>query len=100
VLYNLDIQPRGPLPIRATFAPLWNDLAAAYRRFVSAAPPGARTGLTSFLESVDAYRLYRRAARGFEKLQTRYAENETILRKAQSFRERWRSDADSGLVPN
>jgi hypothetical protein len=77
-------------------------LAAAYREFVGAAPPGARTGLTSFLQTVEAYRIYEMAARAFETLPVSHAENTAILGEARAFRDRWADtlrDNPLGLVP-
>jgi len=99
VIYNLGVQPRPPLPIRATFLPWWDELDAAYLRFRADSSQAARIGLTSFLETVEAYAVYRRAATGFEALTARHAANEAVLRDARSFRERWRGGLAAGLVP-
>ncbi len=100
VLYNLNNRTDAPLPIRATFQPLWNDLASAYRRFLADAPPASRTGLTSFLATVAAYRIYRQAATTFATMQVRHAENAAILRDARAFRDQWRDRTQSGAVPD
>ncbi len=92
VVYNLHSRPGdpgAPLPIRATFLPFWDMLAAAYRHFVGGAPPGSRTGLTSFLQTVEAYRIYAMAASAFEALQAAHPENDMVLREARAFRARW-----------
>ena len=44
VSYNLNNRTGAPLPIRATFQPLWHDLALAYRRFLADAPRRAAPG--------------------------------------------------------
>ena len=105
VVYNLHRrpgEPGAPLPIRATFLPFWDRLAAAYRQFVAAASPGSRTGLTSFLQTVEAYRIYETAARAFDTLRTAHPENSDTLREARAFRTRWADalrDDPLGLVP-
>jgi tRNA(Arg) A34 adenosine deaminase TadA len=92
VLYNLQSRPGEPgasLPIRANFLPVWDALEAAYRRFLDTAPLGGRTGLTSFLQTVEAYRLYTTAAHAFDTLQATHPENAPLLREARVFRARW-----------
>jgi tRNA(Arg) A34 adenosine deaminase TadA len=102
VLYNLG-QPPGsggaPLPVRAAFTPYWDALAAAYTRFVARAAPGARTGLTSFLETVEAYRIYRDAARSFAAMTVQEPANAAALGGARAFRVRWQQHLQSGVAP-
>jgi hypothetical protein len=50
------------------FCPLWDTLAASYADLLAGAAPGNRTDLTSFLQTVAAYRLYRKASTTFESL--------------------------------
>ena len=105
VLYNLHDrtgQAGAPLPIRAAFLPLWEKLAASYRQFANTAPPGSRTGLTSFLQTVEAYRVYAMAARAFEALRAAHPENADILSEARAFRARWADrlrDDPLGIIP-
>jgi tRNA(Arg) A34 adenosine deaminase TadA len=103
VLYNLYRQPGmpGPLvPIRATFLSCWGELASAYQRFVADAAPHSRVGLTSFLETVAAYRIYRKTAAVFAAIQPRYASNATTLAGARAFRDRWRGRLAQGIAPD
>lgn len=93
VLFNLRRQggeAAGTVPIEAGFAPFWAPLAAAYARFQETAPTGARTGLTAFLQTVEAYLVFRAASEGFERMSVSEAGNETLLLGAQAFRSRWR----------
>jgi tRNA(Arg) A34 adenosine deaminase TadA len=104
VLYNLSrLAPKGsdgPLPVRATFAPSWAALAAAYDVFVSGVPEGGRLGVTSFLETVTAYRIFREAAKWFATLRPQFRDNTTILAAARAFRARWQGTVRRGLVPS
>jgi tRNA(Arg) A34 adenosine deaminase TadA len=88
-----------PLTIRATFLPAWDELEDAYRRFAVGAAPSARTGLTFFLETVDAYRIYRNAAVAFAGMVAAHPVNDGILRDAQAFRARWHNKIQAGLRP-
>jgi hypothetical protein len=102
ILFNLRRQPGsggGVLPIRATFLPMWDRLATACRAFVAAVPAGGRTGLTSFLETVAAYEIYRDAAAALAAFQPATPANATTLRAARDFRARWRGSVRLGLVP-
>jgi tRNA(Arg) A34 adenosine deaminase TadA len=101
VLYNLQRSGPGnaPLPIRASFTPWWERLATAYGRFAAEAAQGARTGLTSFLETVEAYLIYRDAAREFATIEVRDPDNAAALLGARAFRERWRSHVGEGVAP-
>jgi tRNA(Arg) A34 adenosine deaminase TadA len=99
VLYNLRHQTGGPLPIRAAFDPVWDELAAAYERFVAGAPAGGRTGLTWFLQTPAAYEIYHQASLRFETMQPAWRENVSILRDAQAFRDRWKNRIEQGLAP-
>lgn len=105
VLYNLHSrpgEPGAPLPVRATFLPFWDMLTAAYRRFLEAAAPGSRTGLTSFLQTVEAYRIYTMAAHAFDTVEAKHPENAPMLREARAFRARWSKrlqDDPLGIAP-
>jgi tRNA(Arg) A34 adenosine deaminase TadA len=99
VLYNLHQQPGAPLPIRALFVPFWDELVTAYRKFVAAAPQGGRTGLTFFLQTVEAYRIYRKAATYFATTQEKHPANARLLHNARMFRTRWQESVQKGIVP-
>lgn len=104
VLYKLhqNLRPAGaasPIPVRATFFPLWDELAAAYADFVASKPAHGRTGLTSFLETFQAYAIYRRAAERLDGMVVDEPENAMALRHAQRFRRDWGSKLGSGLAP-
>jgi tRNA(Arg) A34 adenosine deaminase TadA len=104
VLYKLHLHLRpvvasSPLPIRATFFPFWDDLSAAHADFVASKPSHGRTGLTSFLETFQAYAIYRKAAVRLDGMVVEDPENTIILERAQSFREDWGSKLQSGLAP-
>lgn len=105
VLYNLHNeagQPSAPLPVRAVFLPFWDMLAERYQQFVNSAEPGSRTGLTSFLQTVAAYRIYEFAAHAFETLEIKHAANSTILHNTRAFRSQWKykiRDDLNGIVP-
>jgi tRNA(Arg) A34 adenosine deaminase TadA len=103
VLYNLyrhSAMPGSLVPIRATFLSCWGELASAYQRFVADAAPRSRVGLTSFLETVAAYRIYRKTAAAFATMQPRHASNAAILAGARAFRDRWRGRLTQGIVPD
>jgi tRNA(Arg) A34 adenosine deaminase TadA len=99
VLYNLHQQPGAPLPVRALFLPFWDELTTAYQRFVAAAPQGGRTGLTSFLQTVEAYQIYRKAATAFATMQEKHPANAGLLHNARMFRTRWQESVQKGVVP-
>ena len=103
ILYNLP-RERGelarPLPIAANFLPIWKDLAAAYRRFIATTPTGKRTGMTSFLQTVDAYLVYRAAAARFAEMRVQHPLNDRLLQDARAFRAEWGVKLRSGLVPS
>jgi tRNA(Arg) A34 adenosine deaminase TadA len=104
VLYNLHLHLRSgaaasPLPIRATFFPLWNELAAAYADFVASKPSHGRTGLTSFLETFQAYAIYREAAERLDRVVVKDPENAIVLEHAQAFRRDRASQLQRGLTP-
>ncbi len=102
VLYNLDRgsgSAAAPKPIQATFLPVWKQLEGAYARFVHSAPEGAPTGLTFFLQSVDAYRVYREAAALFSTSAAQHLENAAALESARAFRERWTNKLETGIGP-
>jgi tRNA(Arg) A34 adenosine deaminase TadA len=102
VLYNLNQRPRttgAPLPIQATFLPTWRELAVAYEAFVRAAEPGSNIGLTSFLETILAYRIYKKAALALTSMSVRHAGNTAALSSARMFRARWQDNLAAGIVP-
>jgi len=104
VLYKLHLNLRPgnaplPLPIRATFLPFWDELAAAYADFVASKPSHGRTGLTSFLETFQAYTIYRKAAERLGGMVVGDPENTIILERAQRFRQDWGSKLQCGLAP-
>jgi tRNA(Arg) A34 adenosine deaminase TadA len=102
VLYNLQRDPLStgaPMPVAASFIPYWNQLADAYQRFQDAPTKGS-TGVTWFLSSVEAYAIFRQAARDFETLTARHPENEKTVTDARAFRARWRNPPEHDLVPN
>jgi tRNA(Arg) A34 adenosine deaminase TadA len=99
VLYNLGSQPRAPVPVRADFLPAREELEACYRRFLASVPSGGRSGLTSFLETVPAYQIYRRAAMSFESMSVRYPSNVDTHRQAKAFRDAHRNALKDGLIP-
>ncbi|HKM63322.1 MAG TPA: hypothetical protein VJY39_12620 [Acidisphaera sp.] len=103
ILYNLPRErgePAAPLPLAADFLPVWKDLAASYNRFLATALPDGRTGVTSFLQSVDAYLIYRDAAARFADMRVQHRANEDPLRDARAFRAEWGAKVQSGLVPS
>lgn len=109
VLYNLNhsssrqtsVEAGGaPLPVPAAFGDIWGELEAAYRSFVATAQTGSRTGVTSFLETVAAYRIYREAAAAFSSMQVRDEANAAALRTAQAFRAQWQGRIFVGAVPD
>jgi len=64
VIYNLQQRPGSPgapLPIRASFSPYWDRLASGFERFQAQPSAGLPAGATSFLETVEAYKIYREA---------------------------------------
>ncbi len=94
VLYKLrrNLRPDGgaaALPIRATFLPFWDELAAAHAGFVASKPAHGRTGLTSFLETFEAYTIYRSAAARLEAMVAEDRGNEGVLQSARKFRRDW-----------
>ena len=109
ILYNLRHPPGrrtsndaggAPFPVPGVFLDVWYDLETAYRTFVAEAPPGSRTGLTSFLETVAAWQVYRDAALSLLEMRPVHQANADILRSAREFRERWRDRVFLGGVPN
>jgi len=104
VLYNLRRGPPkgsdGPLPVGATFAPSWTPLAAAYDAFLGGVPEDGRRGVTSFLETVAAYRVFQDAAERFATMRPAFQDNAPIVAEAQAFRARWQGAVRQGLVPS
>ncbi len=91
ILYNLNdgLGPRrGPAPLRAAFMPQAAALADAYAAFAAAAPPGGRTGLTSFLETVAAWRIFGTAVQDLATMQPEDPANRQNLAAARAFRNR------------
>jgi tRNA(Arg) A34 adenosine deaminase TadA len=102
VLYNLHNQgtdPSAPLPIRADFLPLFDELTKAYRGFLGAVPPASFTGLTAFLETVPAYRIYRDAADMLTTMRVDDSSNLEVLDQARMFRTQWQGRLHAGIVP-
>jgi tRNA(Arg) A34 adenosine deaminase TadA len=109
ILYNLRHSPSGqtssdaggaPTPVPAAFLDVWGELEAAYRSFVATAQADSRIGLTSFLETVAAYRIYREAAAAFTAMQVRDQANAAALRAAKEFRAQWRGRVFVGTIPD
>ena len=92
VLYNLQQSgTHAPLPIRASFMPFWDGLAAAYGQFLADSASGVLTGVTSFLQTVEAYQIYRDASQLFTSMQARDPGNAVVLQGARAFRARWQA---------
>lgn len=103
VLYNLHHHegddPGAPLPIRADFLPLFDELTQANRDFRGSAARGSPSGLTAFLETVEAYRIYRQASHMFATMRVEDHGNLAVLDQARTFRTRWQGRVQAGFVP-
>ena len=88
----------APLPVRAVFFPFWRDLAEAYGRFLAAVPAGGRSGVTSFLETVAAFRIFAAAAEAFDGFRIAHPANSPTLAAARSFRARHPADPVVSLL--
>jgi len=102
VIYNLQQRPGSPgapLPIRASFSPYWDRLASGFERFQAQPSAGLPAGATSFLETVEAYKIYREAAQKFDAWETSDPENVAALRGAREFRARWQPSVADGVAP-
>ena len=102
VLYNLTEPGRpgaGTLPVRASFMPYWQPLAAAYYAFEAGVTGSGQGGATRFLQTVEAYRIYRDAARTFEQMELGGA-SAVVLAGARQFRATWRETVRrDGIAP-
>ncbi len=103
VLYNLQRGPDAqgaPLPIPATFTPYWSRLAQAYESFhEEATRKGELSGATSFLATIEAYEVYRDAARDFAALTPKFPSNGEALSAARAFRARVAGRIADGVAP-
>jgi hypothetical protein len=102
VLYNLQQRPgkkRAPTPIPATLTPTWGRLAQAFEQFQAQSKPGAESGVTSFLATVEAYRIYRDASHEFATLEVGAAENAMALQGARAFHAYWQERISNGVAP-
>ena len=91
--------PPAPRPVRADFFPLWRSLDVGYRRFLAQALPGSRRGVTSFLETPEAYRIFEAAAEALDGFEVEYPANRALLTDARAFRARHPADPVESLLP-
>lgn len=103
VIYNLQRRRGGrqaPLPIRADFFPLWKRLEQGYAQFTAGPAEGrGGNGATAFLQTVEAYGIYRDAALALEAFRPSEAANEAAVRGALDFRARSRPWIVAGVGP-
>lgn len=101
VLYNMGTPGHpgaGVLPVRASFVRFWSALASAFERFEAAAAPG-QAGATRFLQTVEAYAIYRQAAQEFDTIAVDPA-NAAALAGARKVRAAWRDALErDGVAP-
>ena len=102
VIYNLQHRAgaAAPLPIAASFFPLWGRLADAQQRFrIGAEQQGEPAGATAFLETVEAYGIFRDGARLFDDFEAQDAANARSLEAARVLRQRWSAWIVEGVGP-
>lgn len=102
VIYNVQHRAgaAAPLPVAATFFPLWDRLADAHRAFTARArQAGGPSGATAFLETVEAYRVFADGARLFDTLEAREPANARRLDEARALRRGWSAWISNGVGP-
>ena len=102
VIYNLRRKSgaAAPLPVAADFFPLWQRLAEAARLFYErAARTGGPAGATAFLQTVEAYRLFREGAQLLEAHEAENSVNASILEDVRALRRGWGPFIAAGVGP-
>ena len=87
----------APRPVPADFMDVFGRLAAAYDEMDEEDGPDKRPGMTTFLRSIPAYRVFREAASQLEAYQAS-PENAQILERARSFRAGFSSTEERDAV--
>lgn len=101
MLHALD-PDAAPRPVPARFLAIWSELAAAYSSYAASRGAAGKTGVTYFLQTPEAFAIFRRAAGLFDAFEAEARANVGILAAARQFRLGWReaTTPDRGAVPS